>query len=193
MQKVKLIVLICSVVALVGLFCTGVVSVNLKFPQNIRIIYEQEDEFTSQNAQFKIIDASFLDEHTIREDEGLVKTIDEYSDFLDDGQLNLAIVKLQINNNSKKTINLDLTSFHLESGSFSSQFFYPISLYYSDCGMYLTLEPQEMKEITVGVPISSVHFLDYNSNEIKKRNFYVVSSLYPRKTMVKLNFNYKNW
>lgn len=103
--------------------------------------------------------------------------------------MNLGLIKIIISNTTDDEITVDLTAFHIESGAFSLQFYYPLVMYYNDCGMYIKLSKGEQKTFIAPVPISSEQFLNYDSTDIRNRTYYLVSSLYPQKIMSEVKFN----
>ena len=125
----------------------------------------------------------------IMNDDDLSEYLEENSDYLKSEDLNLGLIKIIISNTTDDEITVDLTAFHIESGAFSLQFYYPLVMYYNDCGMYIKLSKGEQITFIAPVPISSEQFLNYDSTDIRNRTYYLVSSLYPQKIMSEVKFN----
>ncbi len=152
--------------------------------------YEQQ---RSKNKKFTIMYDSLcyimLKRMDIMNDDDLSEYLEENSDYLKSEDLNLGLIKIIISNTTDDEITVDLTAFHIESGAFSLQFYYPLVMYYNDCGMYIKLSKGEQKTFIAPVPISSEQFLNYDSTDIRNRTYYLVSSLYPQKIMSEVKFN----
>ena len=73
--------------------------------------------------------------------------MEENSDYLKSEYLTLGLIKIIISNTTDDEITVDLTAFHIESGAFSLQFYYPLVMYYNDCGMYIKLSKGEQKTL----------------------------------------------
>ena len=110
---------------------------------------------------------------------------EENSDYLKSEDLNLGLIKIIISNTTDDEITVDLTAFHIESGAFSLQFYYPLVMYYNDCGMYIKLSKGEQKTFIAPVPISSEQFLNYDSTDIRNRTYYLVSIFISSKNNVR--------
>ena len=164
-------------------------SINSKYPQNEKVVYKMGDSFVCQNAKFTITDTYMLKRMDIMNDDDLSEYLEENSDYLKSEDLNLGLIKIIISNTTDDEITVDLTAFHIESGAFSLQFYYPLVMYYNDCGMYIKLSKGEQKTFIAPVPISSEQFLNYDSTDIRNRTYYLVSSLYPQKIMSEVKFN----
>ncbi len=163
--------------------------INALYPQNKRIIYKNGEPFVTQNAEFLIKDAVLLSMRDIQKDKGLIEILQNNSGYLSEKDLNFALIQIVVKNPTKDDIKVDLTAFHLESGSFSLQFYYPLVMYYNNCGMYVNLSKGEEKELKIPVPISSGQFLSYNAENIKNRDYYLVCALYPQKIMAEIKLN----
>lgn len=188
-SKVKLTVVLILVISLILTYFIMFFYINNLYPQSERIIYEFGKTFVVQNAEFTITDADLLKKDDIEKDAGMVEILEDNSGYLSEKDLNLVLVDMFIKNPTKETIYLDLTAFHFESGAFSLQFYFPLMIYYNDCGMYIELNGEEEKNIKVPIPISASQFLNYNIENIQDRNYYFVCSLYPKKIMAEVKFN----
>lgn len=188
-SKVKIFITLILAVAFVLVYFVMFFNINNLYPQNKRIIYEFGKTFVVQNAEFTIIDSELLKKDDIEKDAELVELLENHSGYLSEKDLNLALVEMVIKNPTNETIYLDLTAFHFESGAFSLQFYYPLMIYYNDCGMYIELSEEEEKTLKIPIPISAGQFLNYNIEDIKNRNYYFVCSLYPEKIMAEVEFN----
>lgn len=184
------IIIISMLVLITGIYLCMFYRVNKKFPQNNRVLYSFGEVFINQGAEFKVTNTELLSKKDILKDKELVETLENNSGFLTEEDLNIMIIDINIKNNSEEKLNIDLTSFHLESGSFSLQFYYPLVLFYNkDSGMYLELEKGEEKNIKMPVPISEINFLNYDINNIKTRDYFLVFSLYSEKKMAEIKYN----
>jgi len=188
LKKVKIIVAVLLIICLFFSYGIMYYNVNTLYPQNSKTIYDFGETFVTQNAEVTITDSILLKKENIESDAELLVFLKDNTDYLLETELNLALVQVVINNPTKEAIIVDLTAFHLESGSFSSQFYYPLMKYYNDCGMYIELEEGEEKELTVPIPISSVLFLNYSIEKIENRSYYLVCTLYPEKIMAEVKF-----
>ncbi len=193
-NKVKKIIVLLLVICVTLTYFIMFYNVNALYPQNKRTVYEFGDMFAAQNAEFKAIDSDFLTKDDIKNDKELTEFLEDNtdyfkSDYYSDIDLNLALIEIAVKNPTQEAMDIDLTAFHLESGAFSLQFYFPLMLYYNDFGMYINLNGGEEKVIKVPVPVSSVQFLNYNANEIKNKKYYLVYSLYPEKLMAEIKFN----
>lgn len=185
--KVIVTLLIVTVLCICGVI--RFFSINSKYPQNEKVVYKMGDSFVCQNAKFTITDTYMLTRMDIMNDDDLSEYLEENSDYLKSEDLNLGLIKIIISNTTDDEITVDLTAFHIESGAFSLQFYYPLVMYYNDCGMYIKLSKCEQKTFIAPVPISSEQFLNYDSTDIRNRTYYLVSSLYPQKIMSEVKFN----
>lgn len=185
-SAIVLLLAVCLVFAYFALFN----NVNSLYPQNKRTVYEEGSTFVTQNAEFAVEGSDLLGMAEIESDKELVAFLEKNTDYLSGvGDLNMALIQLVIKNPTKEPINVDLTAFHLESGSFSSQFYYLLMYYYNECGMYIDLDAGEEKRLTVPVPIPEIQFLNYSVENIQNCNYYLVCSLYPEKIMAEVKFN----
>lgn len=188
-SKIKIIValiLACSILVIYFImFC----NINSIYPQNKRTVYEYGDTFVTQNAEFTITNSDWLYKEDIEKDAELVEVLDPNAGYLTEEDLNLALMEMVVKNPTNETIQVDLTAFHFESEAYSMQFYYPLMLYYNDCGMYIELAQGEEKTITVPCPVAPSSFLYYNLEELKSRDYYFVCSLYPEKIMAEVKFN----
>ena len=80
----------------------------------------------------------------IMNDDDLSEYLEENSDYLKSEDLNLGLIKIIISNTTDDEITVDLTAFHIESGAFSLQFYYPLVMYYNDCGMYIKVNKKHL-------------------------------------------------
>ena len=138
------------------------------------------DSFVCQNAKFTITDTYMLKRMDIMNDDDLSEYLEENSDYLKSEDLNLGLIKIIISNTTDDEITVDLTAFHIESGAFSLQFYYPLDI---------KLSKGEQKTFIAPVPISSEQFPNYDYTDIRNRTYYLVSSLYPQKIMSEVKFN----
>ena len=145
--KVIVTLLIVTVLCICGVI--RFFSINSQYPQNEKVVYKMGDSFVCQNAKFTI------------------------TDYLKSEDLNLGLIKIIISNTTDDEITVDLTAFHIESGAFSLQFYYPLVMYYNDCGMYIKLSKGEQKTFIAPVPISSEQFLNYDSTDIRNRTYFL--------------------
>lgn len=188
-SKAKMIVALVLTVCFVLTYFIMFFHVNNLYPQNKRMVYKVGNSFVAQNAEFTVKSAEFLERADIDKNSDLVETLKNSSDYLSEQELNLAIVEMIVKNPTNEKITLDLTAFHLESGAFSLQFYYPLMQYYNECGMYVELDGSEEKIIKAPIPITGNHFLNYDINNIKNRDYYIVCSLYTEKIMAEVKFN----
>lgn len=188
-SKVKAAIALMLVVSLVLTYLIMFFNINNLYPQNKRTIYEFGKTFVVQNANFTITDSYLLKKDDIEKNAELVELLENNSGYLSEKDLNLAVVEMLIKNPTNKTIYLDLTAFHFESGAFSLQLYYPLMIYYNDCGVYIELSEEEEKTIKIPIPISAGQFLNYNIEDIKNRNYYFVCSIYPEKIMAEVKFS----
>lgn len=163
-------------------------SVNAAYPQNQRVTYQYGKTFSAQGADFQVTGAKLLPKSEILKDRGLVDVLKKNGGYVDETDLNLAIIDLKISNKSSEKIRIDLTSFHLESGAFSLQLDYPLAMYLNQCGMYPELNGKEVKNIKAAVPIEPDFFTDYSFEKVKSRTYYLVYTLYPKKQMAEIRF-----
>lgn len=189
-SKVKMVIASILVVGLVLTYFIMFFNINSLYPQNKRTVYEFGKTFVAQNAEFTIIGSDLLKKDDIVKDAQLTELLENNSGYLSEKDLNLALVDMVIKNPTKETIYLDLTAFHFESGAFSLQFYYPLMIYYNDCGMYIELSEEEEKTLRIPIPISAGQFLNYDIEDIKNRNYYFVCSLYPEKIMAEVKFSH---
>lgn len=188
-SKVKMVIASILVVSLVLTYFIMFLNINSLYPQNKRTVFEFGKTFVTQNAEFTIIGSDLLKKDDIVKDAQLTELLENNSGYLSEKDLNLALVDMVIKNPTKETIYLDLTAFHFESGAFSLQFYYPLMIYYNDCGMYIELSEEEEKTLRIPIPISAGQFLNYDIEDIKNRNYYLVCSLYPEKIMAEVKFS----
>lgn len=188
-KKVKIIIALLLVISLVFTYFIMYYNVNALYPQNKKTIYKHGERFVTQNAEVTITDSALLKKDDIESDKELLAYLKDNTDYLSEADLNLALTQIVIKNLTKEPIIVDLTAFHFESGSFSSQFYYPLMIYYNDCGMYIELDEDEEKVLTVPIVISSGMFLNYSVENIENRSYYLVCSLYPEKIMAEVKFN----
>lgn len=189
-SKVKMVIASILVVGLVLTYFIMFFNINSLYTQNKRTVYEFGKTFVAQNAEFTIIGSDLLKKDDIVKDAQLTELLENNSGYLSEKDLNLALVDMVIKNPTKETIYLDLTAFHFESGAFSLQFYYPLMIYYNDCGMYIELSEEEEKTLRIPIPISAGQFLNYDIEDIKNRNYYFVCSLYPEKIMAEVKFSH---
>lgn len=190
MKKKSKIILLSLVILICGCYILMFCKTNSTYPQNEKIVYDYGESFVVQNAEITIDDAFILKKEEIKEDEELTKLLKESSGYLEEEDLSLALFKLNFKNTLKEDIVVDMTMFHLESGSFSLQFYYPLLFYYNNSGIYVELEAKEEKSIIAPVPIAAGNFLNYNAESILNRDYFLVCSLYPKKIMAKVDFRY---
>lgn len=143
--KVIVTLLIVTVLCICGVI--RFFSINSKYPQNEKVVYKMGDSFVCQNAKFTITDTYMLKRMDIMNDDDLSEYLEENSDYLKSEDLNLGLIKIIISNTTDDEITVDLTAFHIESGAFSLQFYYPLVMYYNDCGMYIKLSKVNKKRL----------------------------------------------
>jgi len=188
-KRIRIIVILFAVIAFMAAYIFMFCSVNAAFPQNKRVIYSFGETFTAQGAEFKITNAVLLSKSEIEKDKELTGILERNSGFSSVPDLNLALIDITAVNPGQEELDIDLTSFHLESGAFSLQFYYPLVLYFNDGGMYISLSKYEEKKLKMPVPVAGVHFLDYNYKKVKNRDYFLVYSLYPEKKMAAIKFS----
>lgn len=174
-----------SAVCLVGTYLIMFYNVNNKYLQNTRVIIEENEPFAVQNAQVTVTKVGMFDKNDVKKYDDVAQCLTE-DDYMSEENFNLVLIDVSAKNTTDKKIKLDLTSFHLESGAYSSQFYYPLFFYYN----YTNTEIKSNEEKTFTLPylITKYDFLDYDWEKVKNREYYLVSSLYPQKTMFKVNF-----
>lgn len=189
-KKLKIIISVIVLVCFVGTYVIMYCNVNAKYPQNKMIVVESGKTFTTQNVNITVDDAYMLNVNQIKQDKDLYNFINNGDDtLLEDKYYTLAIIDITIKNPSNKKIKLDMTAFHFESNSYSSQFYYPFMLYYNGFGMYPELKPNETKKIKLVDSISPIVFLDFNYDKFMNSDYYITCSMYPEKLMAKVKFN----
>lgn len=164
------------------LFC----SVNSEYPQSKKLVYAESEVFQSQGVDCQIISSRFVETADIVSNEELYADLSKnFSENVEDYKLILLTV--QISNQTSEEKEIDLTTFHLESENFSTQFFYPLVLYYNDnSGMMLKLSAGESISYILPAPIHRVAFSETEWEDFNKREFQLVTALYPSKKIVKL-------
>lgn len=182
-KKIKITVILVIVLAFVSTYAVMFFSVNAKFPQNKKQIYKVGQSFSVQGAQVTLLKSHWISNKEIKADAELTDYIEQLEKTSLSDERSLFLVDLKIKNPTKKDINLDLTAFHIESGSFSEQFDYLLSAYFNNSGVYLKLKSGEEKTVSMPIEISNLMFIYYDYQSIKSQKFYMVCSLYPEKIM----------
>lgn len=187
-KKTAKLTLIVSGVALFLLaYISMLCSINAKYPQNKRILHRYGESFSYQGAEVKITNAEFLEKDKIIHNKEIMTALDN-PDKSSSEDIKMALVSVDLFNPGKQTIKIDLTAFHLESNDFSLQFYYPLMIYYNHCGMYAELNSGQHVILKLPVPLFKEYFVDSNWDNIKNREYYLVSSLYPEKNMAEITF-----
>ena len=163
-------------------------SINTKFPQNTRKIYKSNESFLYQNASLTVKKAEFLSSNEIIRDKDLLGSLEGSYSKPDASDLKLIIVNIELFNSTDDEIEVDLTTLHIESNDFSSQFDMIPMMYLNDCGMYINLKANERKFLKMPVPICESFFSKKAWKNLTNRQYYIVSTLYPQKTMTEITF-----
>lgn len=174
-----------SVLILFTVWCVLFYGINTKFPQSKKQIYNSGDIFSYQEAEIQVIGGKFVSSKEI--DKRLIESL-RITDDKDLNGLSLILVDIMIYNPSDDTIRIDLTGLNLESKEFSMQFYMPLIEYYNGTGMTVELEPTEKRQMRLPVPANRNFFNEPQKTILENRDYYLVSSLYPNKTMSKIEF-----
>lgn len=144
-------------------------------------------KITLQGLTCQITDAQMLHTDEITSNSTLKDLLAEYySDSFEDYVLILITAELE--NHAASMTTFDFTFFHLESGPYSSQAFYPLMHYYNNFGMTLELNSKEKDEVTIAFPIHKVSLRESDWNNIENRKYNLVCSLSPEKIVIPLEF-----
>lgn len=176
-------IIIFLAIALVGTFIFGFFTVNSKFPASKKTIHPYGQPFTYQNAKLQIKGKEILDYNQFSNNDDLLRILNIDSKSQNSDTTKIILITVEFCNPTAKTLKLDLTAFHLESGSFSLQFDYPLMLHYNHCGMNLKLNGNEKKTLSMPVPLTKINFSESEWLTINNRKFSVVYSLYPEKNI----------
>lgn len=187
-KKAKIIISTALVISLIIAYSFMYSNINSLYPQNEKVIYNQNEIFEIQGANARIISSKFINKDEILNDKVLTEALNSNSDYMNEDDFYLALIDMELENVTNNPVTVDLTAFHLESGSFSLQGYYPLMLYYNEYGMYVELKNQETKKLKFVVPISPSQFNNQYSNSILNKEYFLVYSLYPQKLMVSCNF-----
>lgn len=174
------------VILLAGVFVAMFYAVNTKFPESKKIVHPYGRPFIYEGAKITVKGKKILDSGQFASDKELVHILNPDDTRSDLSDTKIAIVDLDFYNPANRPINVDLTAFHLESGSFSLQFDFPLMAYYNKCGMNLELNKYEHKVLKMPVPLNRASFSKSEWPHIQGKTFYIVYSLYPEKNIVEL-------
>lgn len=187
-RKIKLFIILACISVFLIAYIFMFVSVNSKFPQNTKEIYQIGQEFEYQNMKMKINDANFIEAEALQKDKGFLDLVNKYYENQSDN-IKFVILDMVIKNTSDKDSSISLIPFHLESNDFSLQADLPFVMYLNECGMQLDLKKDEIKSLKLPVPLSKNFFKESKWNNVKNRDYYLVYSLYPVKKMIKIDLN----
>lgn len=187
-RKIKLFIILACISVFLIIYLFMFVSVNSKFPQNTKEIYQMGQEFEYQNTKIKINNANFIKSEDLQEDKGFLDLINKYYENQSD-DIKFIVLDMEIKNIADKDNSISLIPFHLESNDFSLQADLPFIMYLNECGMQLNLKKDESKTLKFPVPLSKNFFKQSKWKNVKNRDYYLVHSLYPVKKMIKIDFN----
>lgn len=187
-RKIKLFIILACISVFLITYIFMFVSVNSKFPQNTKEIYQMGQEFEYQNTKIKINNAKFIEGEDLQKDKGLLDLVNKYYEKQNDN-IKLIVLDMEIKNIADKDNSISLIPFHLESNDFSLQADLPFVMYLNECGMQLDLKKGESKILKFPVPLSKNFFRKSKWNNVKNRDYDLVYSLYPVKKMIKIDLN----
>lgn len=167
-------------------YITGVIIINLKYPQSINNTQTSENALLSNGLTLEFAEIYFLDDEEIYNDEFIMQSIginqkEEISDF------KVMLVQTSLVNNSGYQQILDLTSVAFEIDTYSNQVFLPLMEYMNDESMFVLFEENEQKELVLPIVMYKKSFDKGNFDTLSiENNVNMVFSLYPIKNVISI-------
>ncbi len=186
LHSVRFIAVVITVTIAVCIYIAMVCHVNATYPQNKKTIASLGQALDFQGAQLSVSGAELLDGDSFVNNEEIANALNLDVSRRNPDNHKLVILNAVVSNPGNTTIMLDLTCCHLESNDFSLQLYFPLMLYYNDCGMYVELTAGEQKSLKLPVPLEPEYFTTSAWPNVKNRDYFLVYSLYPEKKMVEI-------
>lgn len=182
-KRVFLILLI----VLVGAFCWSYFTVNAEFPPSKKIIHPFGEKISYKNTEFQVKGTEILDYSQFSQNKELIRALQGPNPEGEDVQnTKIVLITAEFYNPTDSPLKLDLASFWLEAGNFSSQCDYPLMFYYNQIGMTLELDKKEKRILKLPVPLKRVFFTGSDWKTAQDREFSLVYTLYPEKNIIEI-------
>lgn len=185
-KKSKLAIGICGVV-LAALVIWRIYYINTKYPQAEVVAYNMLDEFEFNELEFTVTDYQIFDADQVID--GFVSEVtDSDGNPLSNDQCKFLVVEMTIVNHTGKEITVPLYSLLAESGGWANGISSNAFKSLNESLEQPTVKLLSGKSCEVNVPFAmySTQFKDKDWNKIDQREYKIVFSTYPVKTVVEL-------
>lgn len=184
-KKTKKHIVIVGCLIVLCLYIFLYIFTNFTFPKPDKEYFLMGEWVAAQGAEICVNNCVIWDYNSIVNNKELKSKIEMYVSS-DTENVKLFIVESEMVNKTKDTLIIDLTSIHLESNEFSLAVFFPLFQFFNESSMNVELKPGETKKLIMPIPVNKISFSEKKWNSIEERDFYLVTSLFPTKTMIKI-------
>ncbi|MDD5796497.1 MAG: hypothetical protein PUD24_06150 [Oscillospiraceae bacterium] len=150
-------------------------------------MYSMNEPVDFQGSQAIFTSGKIIYPDEIKKNEELKESVETFV-TTDIDNMKIFVVNCTLCNQTEGVLSIDLTSVHLESNEFSLAAFMPLFRNFNDDAMQIELQPNEIKTLTLPIPVNKISFSEKKWKILEERDFYMVDSLYPIKKMVRIDF-----
>lgn len=188
-NKTKVVVSVIFVLILVTLSAVRIYRVNKKYPDPPINTYKENDKIKGGNIDIAVKKSRIITMDDIDNKEKSIEEVilDTQNMNIDKNQVKFLIIDLEITNNDKNQQTIDLTKFSAESVGWANGWSPELYAILNNTDR-ITIQIEGNSKTSVRLPFTmyDFQFKETNWEDIIKRKFYLVLSLYPVKNQVLL-------